>query len=122
MDSEAVLIKEIEASFAFFREQPEGVKTDAIRDFRRRFIFVQDSPAFNPVWWNPKNVGGGRRGMVQLLKDSLEILMQDGYMQLLKRHPCSLVGNPYVFKYRRHIFTHRWNRHIYFVGLLSKVM
>lgn len=149
MKSETDIIREIEASFLCYRDTKDSigadtlerkwaqltrnepsrfinndgtVNVDAMRNFRKRFIFVPDDPVFNPAWWNIKNVGGGRRGTVRLLKDSLQVLIQDGYTRLLEKYPCFPVGAPFVFKHRGYAFTHRWNRHIYLVGLLNKVM
>lgn len=150
MDRESGIIKSIEYNLSAFKEKSEDVrpgpldkkwrglissqpvrfinrdstlKREALRNFRRKLIFIPDEPSFNPSPFNLKSLlGGGRRGMKRLLIDCLDILKSHGYDTLLKRYPPSTIGNPYLFRHSGYAYTHRWAKHIYSLGLFKKVL
>ncbi|MBI4596920.1 MAG: putative sugar O-methyltransferase [Candidatus Omnitrophica bacterium] len=104
--------------------RPDGtIDTERLRNFRKLLIFLKDVPSFSLQWWNRWTLlGGGRRGSVKMLRENLALLKTHGYDALLKKHPCSMVGHPYVFRTDGYQFTYRWFRHIYFLGLLQRVL
>lgn len=112
------------------REEPKRfinpdltINKSALENFRRLSIFVRDVPDFDPVFWNPKNiVSGSRKGARKLLLDCLNTIIKNNYEYLLKKYPCSLVGNPYIFKYKSYKYTYTWTRHIYFLGRFKDVL
>ena len=150
MNKEPNIIRDIESDIFVLKEKSENVQTDglerkwlrnvyrepkrfinpdltinkeALRNFRKLFIFVPDVPIFNPTPWDLINIlGGGRRASKRLLMDCLDILIKNGYDALLKKYPCSHIGNPYAFKYKGYSYTHRWTRHIHLLGLFKKVL
>lgn len=99
------------------------VKEKALKNFRKHLIFVPDQPSFSISRWNLKTIlGGGRRGSKKLLVDCLNVLERNNYEKLLKKFPCSKVGNPNIFKYKGYEYTYRWAKHIYSLGLFKKVL
>ena len=114
---------------ALVKEQPERfiradgtIDAERLRNFRRLAIFVADFPGFDPNRWFLRNLTGGRRGMIRLLNDTLEIVKAQGYADLLIKYPCSPVGHPYVYRRGPYRFNYRWCRHIYQLGLLNRVL
>lgn len=92
----------------------------ALEQFRRDQIFVTDEPSFAPGPLNPLNIiSGARRGAVSLLKNSVSVLKDHGYDQLLKKYPANRIGGANLFRYQGYEYTHRWARHIYFLGLFN---
>jgi putative sugar O-methyltransferase len=101
---------------------------EALRNFRRHQILVDDIPAMdlgrnrwknNPV----RNFAvGWRRGTRNCLLECLRILQERGFAPVLRRHPCPPIGNPHIFSYEGYHYTFRWARHAYFVGLLNDVL
>ena len=104
--------------------RPDGTLDPVrLRNFRRERIFIPDVPTFDPQSLDPRNyLGGGRRGSLRMLVECLELLQARGYDALLKRYPCHPAGNPYVFEAQGYRVTHRWFKHIYFIGLLNEVL
>ncbi len=102
---------------------PDGTLDAAcLRNFRRERIFIPDVPTFDPQSLDPRNyLGGGRRGSRRMLLECLDLLKARGYDALLKRYPCHPAGNPYVLTTQGYRVTHRWFKHIYFIGLLNEV-
>lgn len=99
------------------------IKKDILRNFRKLSVFVPDVPNFNPTLWNPKNIlGGGRRGARRLLRDSINVIIEHGYGPLLKKYPCSPVGNPNTLTYKGYKSNDRWSRHIYLIELLKRML
>ena len=100
-----------------------SIDVDALRNFRRRRIFVTDSPSWDPSPFNPKNlVSGSRRGTKRVLRENLEVLKQHGYDDLLVKYPCPSIGNPHIFQHQGFRYTFRWFKHIYFLGLTRRVL
>jgi putative sugar O-methyltransferase len=99
------------------------IKTDVIRNFRKLSVFIPDEPFFKPKTFNLRNIiSGARRGSIKLLKDSLRVIEDNGYLNLLKKYPCNHIGNPNVFKYKGFYYTLRWLKHIYSLGLLKRTL
>ena len=100
-----------------------SIDSDALRNFRRLNIFVPDLPQWNPRLLNIKNLFSvARRGTKKLLTENLNVLKRHGYEGLLHKYPCHPAGNPYVFRHQGYRFTFRWFKHIYFLGLLNRVL
>lgn len=105
----------------FINRDNMTVKAEALRDFRKMCIFIPDTPEFNASPFDLRShLSGGRRGGKKLLKESLEVIVRHGYEDLLRKHPTNSVGNPNLFKYKGHIYTYRWLKHIYSLGIMKK--
>jgi putative sugar O-methyltransferase len=99
------------------------LKIDAIRNFRKLTIFIPDEPTYNPSFLNIKNViSGRRRGIRKLLKECLDVLKEHKYDKLLEKYPISIIGNPYIFRYKGYRYNYRWTKHIYSLGLFKKIL
>lgn len=115
---------------ALLQEQPQRfIRTDGtldvarLRNFRKLFIFIPDAPVSASRWWNLRNlVDGGRRGVRRSLVERLRILQEHGYDALLNKYPCHPAGNPHVFEHQGYRMTERWVKHIYYLGLLNRVL
>lgn len=96
---------------------------DMLRGFRRRQIFVPDIPMWDPQTRHPKNVlGGGRRGDRRMVKECLDLVRRSPYEPLLRKYPCSRIGHPYVFQDNGYVYTYRWLKHIWSLGLIREVL
>jgi hypothetical protein len=101
----------------------QRLNVSALRAFRRRQLFVPDSPNWDPARPSLKSwLGGGRRGDRRMLKECFEIYREAGDMALLAKYPCHEAGQPYVFSYQGCRFTHRWLKHLYFISLVNRVL
>lgn len=99
------------------------INPQALRNFRRRQILVNDIPSHDTGKFSLKSLwGGGRRGQRRMLREILAVLKEHGDVDLLRKYPCHLAGNPQVFQYHGFRYTHRWFKHIYLLGLLNKVL
>jgi len=99
---------------------PNGkLDVDALRNFRGRQILIEDLPSRSLA----KNLHPGwQRGLRHCMAQCLDILHTHGYAELLRKYPCHLAGNPDVFRYKGYSYTFRWARHIYFLGLLQRIL
>jgi len=106
-----------------FIQDQSSINVDALVNFRRNQIFIPDAPASNvhPLLF-PNRILGGRRGTVKMLKECLAVLKEHGYDDLLRKYPCNEVGNPRIFQHQRFRYTFRWFKHIYFIGLLDRIL
>ncbi len=104
-----------------FIENEIRLKQEALRDFRKDQIFVGDLPVGRRGIFNLFNfMDGARRGHAKMLKESLGVLEEAGFLDLLRKYPISHVGNPDIFCHKGCRFTFAWARHIYFLGLFRK--
>lgn len=105
----------------FINRDSLTIKIDALRNFRKLCIFIPDTPEFNASPLDLRShLSGGRRGGKKLLKESLSVIIDQGYEGLLKKHPSNSVGNPNLFRYQGHVYTYRWLKHIYSLGIMKK--
>ena len=104
------------------------LKRAALENFRRDQVLVTDLPTAEvqgrALRHNAlSNVAlGWRRATIRCLRSCLAILEQRGYASYLRRHPCHPAGNPVMYGYKGYRYTFRWARHIYFLGLLKRVL
>lgn len=106
-----------------FMNNDGSLNMEALRNFRRSQIFLSDVPAFEVDRPNLRNlIGGERRGHKKTLLECLSMVEEQGFGDLLRKYPCPPTGNPYVFRSRGYTYTHLWTRHIYFAGLLDRVL
>ena len=108
-----------------FIRDDSRVNLEALRNFRRLQIFIPDSPGWAPSIFRRAlriAVTGGGRGSRRMLRECLTVLQEHGYEHLLKKYPCHPAGNPYVFHHQGYSYTYRWMKHLYFIGLLNKVL
>lgn len=97
------------------------IDLEALRNFRRRTIFIPDTPTYTMSYLSLTSlIGGGRRGARRLLGDCLDIIKAHNYEYLLKKYPCSTVGRPHLHEHGGHRFTWRWTKHIYSLGLFQE--
>lgn len=105
----------------WFIKKDININRKAIRSFRKRQIFVGDLPIGWQSRFNLLNIiDGARRGHVRMLKGFLRTIEEAGFRDLLKKYPCSDLGNPNVFCYRGYRFSLLWIKHIYSLGLFKK--
>lgn len=106
-----------------FIKQDFKLKAQAVRNFRKNRIFVLDIPVGRQSALNLLNiVDGARRGHARMLRELLKVIEDAHYTDLLKKYPCSKVGNPNAFSCKGYRFTLEWLRHIYFLGLFKKYL
>lgn len=99
------------------------VNADALRNFRRDSILTRDLPTAYIRGDSVRSLlAGWQRGARHCLLQCLEILRRDGCEDLLRKYPCVSVGNPHTFRYQGYCYTFRWARHVYFLGLLRRVL
>lgn len=92
-----------------------------LRNFRNLNIYLEDWPhSYGSIWKirNPSAYVATRRWLI----DCLKVLKESGYDYLLKKYPCDAVGNPATFRYSGYIYTYRWLKHIYYLGLMKKTL
>ena len=100
-----------------------SINHDALRNFRRIHVLVNDFPNHDTRRFNLKSqLGGGRRGQRRMLRECLSVLKKHGYEDFLRKYPCHPAGNPQVFEHEGFQYTYRWFRHIYLIGLLNRVL
>ncbi|MFC1546667.1 putative sugar O-methyltransferase [bacterium] len=97
------------------------VNKDILRNFRKYQVFISDRPgkygASSPfLMWS-----GTIRGVKKLLIDCYNVIEENGFRDLLLKHPIFNIGNPTTFTYKGCNFTYRWTKHIYFLGQFNKV-
>jgi putative sugar O-methyltransferase len=96
---------------------------EALRQFRRRQIFVEDVPTWDPTRWSLASLlGGGRRGAMRMLRECLELVRASPAEPLLRHHPCCPVGQPCVVRDGGYVYTYRWLKHIWSLGLVKTVL
>ena len=106
-----------------FINEDQSLNLEALQNFRRSQIFVADYPTREFNVRSLRNfIGGERRGHKKRLNECLEVLQQHGYADLLRKYPCSPVGNPFIYNYQGFSYTFRWTRHVYLLGLLNRVL
>lgn len=99
------------------------IDADALRNFRRLQIFVPDTPGWNPNALDPRNLlAGRRRGDRCMMGECVDIFRASAYEPLLRKYPCPSIGRPYVFKDDGYVYTYRWLKHLWSVGLMRKVL
>lgn len=101
-------------------------------NFRGKQIFVADRPTarFKSFYSNSKLyygivrilnlIIGSRRGELQEAKDSFESIQESKFLDLLKEYPSPEIGHPLNINYKGYVFTNRYIRHIYNLGLFKK--
>ena len=95
----------------------------ALAQFRRLQIFVPDVPMWDPSQLSLRTLlGGGRRGDQRMMRECLALVRCAPYEPLLRKYPCSMVGHPHVFRWDGYVFTYRWLKHIWSLGLLREVI
>lgn len=108
-----------------FIDDQQSINFEAIRNFRRLQIFVPDSPGWDRSVFKRllrKSVTGGGRGLQRMMRECLDVILDNGYGELLNKYPCHPAGKPYVFSHKGYKFTYRWVKHIYFLGLLKRIL
>jgi putative sugar O-methyltransferase len=96
---------------------------EVLRNFRRDQILVHDLPSADVCGRPMRNrVVGWRRGTRHCLLECLDILRRHGYEDLLRKYPCAPAGNPHRFDHAGYSYTFRWARHVYFLGLLKRIL
>ena len=104
-------------------QENHTINAEALRRFRRLQIFVPDIPIWDPGRLSLVNLlGGGRRGDRRALDACLDFVQSSSCEPLLRKHPCPLVGRPYVFRRRGYVYTYRWLKHIWSLGLVKDVL
>ena len=99
------------------------LRAENFRNFRRDEIVIPDLPAAPlPSDGLASRLIGWRRGSIRCLTQCLDILVERGYDDLLRRYPCPLTGNPHVFHLRGYAYTFGWARHVYCLGLMNRVL
>lgn len=99
------------------------LNTAIVRQFRRVQIFVPDIPMWNPQAADVRNLlGGGRRGDRRMVRECLDLVRQSPYEPLLRKYPSTEIGQPYVFRDGGYVYTYRWLKHIWSLGLFGDVL
>ena len=116
--------RKVETEPKRFLSADGAINWEALRNFRKLQIFISDSPSWDCTKRKVPRFDwhGGRRGSVKLLQDHLAVLQERGYAELLRKHPCPPVGNPYLIDYQGYRYCFRWFKHAYFLGLLNQVL
>lgn len=100
-----------------------SINQEALRNFRRLHVLVNDFPNHDTRKFNLKSLlGGGRRGQRRMLRECLSVLKKHEYEDLLQKYPCHPAGNPQIFEHEGFQYTYRWFRHIYLLGLMNRVL
>jgi putative sugar O-methyltransferase len=99
------------------------IRREALENFRRKQIFVPETPATDYKRFNLRNIlDGARRGEKQMLIDCYERLERLGHLPILQKYPTSLAGNPYVFEWKGTRFTYRWHKQMHYIGLVNRFL
>ena len=100
-----------------------SVSREVLNNFRRLMVFGDDFPSWQGHKYSLKNIlGAGHRGRRKILRNCLTVLNEHGYRDLATDHPCPPTGNPQLFEYQGLKYTFRWIKHVYFLGLLNRVL
>lgn len=108
------------------KEPARFIKSDGkldienIENFRRLNIFLEDWPNFKFDKLGFTKYSGYYRAYRKWLVDTLSVVKEYKYEQLLEKYPCNSIGNPYTFRYSGYSYTFRWMRQIYQLGLMKK--
>lgn len=99
-----------------------SLNKDTLNNFRRRLRFVLDLP-MGRQYFNLRNlIDGERRSHSRMLKSIMHLLEERGYDGLLKKYPSLRIGNPFMYKYKKCLFTLRWAMQIYYLGLFKSIL
>ncbi len=104
--------------------QDGSIDPQAFRQFRRLRIFIPDAPTFYINRLDPRNlIGGGRRGIRHTLDECLEVIRTSPTAEaLLRKYPCTPVGQPFVYRRMGHAVTYRWLKHIWCQSVLRDTL
>lgn len=103
--------------------RPDGsIEPETFRRFRRLRIFIPDDPTFHINRPDPRNfLGGGRRGVRQTLEECLQVIQGSAAAEdLLRKYPCTPVGEPFVYRRKGFVVTYRWLKHIWCQAVLKE--
>lgn len=93
------------------------INIEALRNFRRYTIFLNELPNYKPTLLN--YIPGHRRGQFAYLDDRLNVMKIDGDDLWLKKYPINRVGNPIVYESEGYKFNKRWSNNIRYLKLAS---
>lgn len=108
------------------------VKPQLLRTFRGRHLFVADRPSA-PLrgFYHPSQLFyalrsflnlflGGQRGGVREALDTYDVVVKEELLSLLQKYPTPDIGRPLKIKRDGFVFTNRYIRHIYLLGLFKR--
>jgi len=122
-DHTARWTRKISNPWKSFIKNGNRIDAEVMRNFRRYMIYADDSPQKSPSRLNLKALLMGRaRGEREVLRRCLSKLKDRNFHHLLLKYPCHPAGNPHVFRHAGYLYTHRWFRHIFFLGLMKRVL
>lgn len=104
-------------------DQDGRLDMDSLSNFCRYQLYVNDLPRTDLNTWRLRSkLYGPLRGQRDMLRKCVGILEKHGYAELLERYPCPSIGNPHAYRYRGYLYTYRWFRHVYLLGLMNRVL
>jgi putative sugar O-methyltransferase len=120
-DTNDLWANRVNTSLKKFLNDDNSLRINIIRNFRRNQVFVTETPPIKfrlPINW----ISGSLRGAKRFCKDRLNVLIETGDIEYLKKYPINFVGNPYYYKIHGYLFNERWTRHVRYTRLLSNCL
>jgi len=105
-----------------------------LRNFRGKQIFVADRPSVclksfyskSKLYYSLKKLLnlflGTQRGGIREALDAFDVVEEMGFLKLLKKYPSPNIGNPLNIMYKGYVFTNRYVRHIYLLGIFKNYL
>lgn len=94
------------------------IRRDALKNFRRLRVFVEDIPAVTRGMPEALNfINGQHRGHLKMLQRALVNLKKEGFADLLDKYPCPPAGHPKTFSWQGYTYTLLWIKYVYNLGL-----
>jgi len=108
------------------------VRPELLKTFRGRHLFVADRPSvplkgfYHPSWLFYEmrsflNIFlGGQRGGIREALDAYDVMVEEEFLALLRKYPTPDIGRPLKIKHDGFVFTNRYIRHIYLLGMFQR--
>ena len=101
-----------------FITQDKSIDLDAIENFRRNQIFINEVPGYGTSLRDM--IAGSRRADRVLLRERFEVMRCEGDLALLKKYPIEMAGNPHVMEVDCYRFNKRWSNNIRYLNLTAR--
>lgn len=109
-----------------------NVRPENLIHFRGKQLFVADRPSavlkgfYSPAPWYyalktvVNHCSGTQRGGIREALDAFDVIEKEGFLPLLRKYPTTDIGNPLKINHHGYLFTNRYIRHIYLLGMYQR--
>lgn len=98
-----------------FISTDKSINFAAIENFRRNQLFINEVPGYGTSLRD--TIAGARRADRVLLRERFEVMRSEGDLELLRKYPIQMAGNPHVMEIEGYRFNKRWSNNIRYLNL-----